>query len=127
MAALYRYPPSPDTNHGDKQENGGNSTRKGSFDMAVDYESRTIRRAGYTDVVSLQRRAILWHVFRALFVAEGQKVNLDSIRNGYDGEWNSNARNQVYLELRGLLLPLGITVVDRQLRPLEEPAAARGR
>jgi hypothetical protein len=97
-------------------ETGNEKT--GVYGLIVDRKERTIQRKGCNKTVSLAARPVLWHVFRVLFDAGGAQVTIDQLLNGYPGDWNGNARNQVYRELCKLLKRLGVTVRNRRLVPL---------
>ncbi len=92
--------------------------KPGVHGLTVNLGARTIRRKGYEGTVSLDARPVVWHVFRVLFLAGDRQATLDKLRNGYPGEWNGNARNQAYNELKIAIAPLGMTVQNRQLVPL---------
>ena len=79
--------------------------------------SGTIRRVGYDQEVSLEGSPTQRRVFHVLVTAARHKrqATLEEIGAKYPGEWNNNARNQIYRELRLKLKRIDLTVSNRSL------------
>jgi hypothetical protein len=106
---------------GDDEENRNPKDEvKGVFGLSVNMTERRIWREGYEKGVCLESHTTLWHIFCILFRAGKQQAGLEQLEAKYPGEWNSNARNQAYHDLRSKLRPLGITVQNRRLVPITD-------
>ena len=96
-------------------EEPGQPPSPGYLDLVVQKTERLISRRGWEKCVDLSKRPVLWHVFLTVYAAKGSKADQNQMRNGYPGEYNTNALGQVYFELRDQLKGLGVTVENRRL------------